>query len=50
MQSAWHVLDPEVLYLGSRHMQSIWGAQPIFITEYGCAATDVNADDGTHLA
>jgi beta-glucosidase len=27
-------------------MQSIWGAGEIFITENGCGASDVVADDG----
>jgi beta-glucosidase len=46
MASAWHVLDPEVMYWAPRHMQSIWGAESIYITENGCAATDVVAEDG----
>jgi len=46
MQSVWHVLDPEVMYWAPRHMQSIWGAKSIFVTENGCAASDVVADDG----
>ncbi|HWD44408.1 MAG TPA: family 1 glycosylhydrolase [Actinomycetota bacterium] len=46
MQSAWHVLDPEVMYWAPRHMRSIWGARSIFITENGCAAADVVAEDG----
>src|SRR5262245_44255170 len=46
MQSVWHVLDPEVLYWAPRHVQSIWGARSIFITENGCAASDVVSDDG----
>ncbi|MCP3470494.1 family 1 glycosylhydrolase [Bradyrhizobium sp. CCGUVB1N3] len=46
MQSSWHVLDPEVMYWASRHMQKIWGARSIFITENGCAASDVVAEDG----
>src|SRR5262245_47173442 len=46
MQSSWHVLDPEVMYWAPRHLQSIWGAKSIFITENGCAAADVVADDG----
>jgi beta-glucosidase len=46
MASAWHVVDPEVMYWAPRHMQSIWGARSIFITENGCAAADVVADDG----
>lgn len=46
MQSSWHVLDPEVMYWAPRQVQSIWGAQSIFITENGCAAADIVADDG----
>jgi beta-glucosidase len=46
MQSVWHVLDPEVMYWAPRHMQSIWGAKSIFVTENGCAAADVVAEDG----
>jgi beta-glucosidase len=46
MKSGWHVLDPEVMYWAPRQMQSIWGATSIFITENGCAASDVVADDG----
>jgi beta-glucosidase len=46
MESSWHVLDPEVMYWAPRQMQSIWDAKSIFITENGCAASDVVADDG----
>jgi beta-glucosidase/6-phospho-beta-glucosidase/beta-galactosidase len=46
MHSAWHVFDAEALYWAPRHLQLIWGASSIFITENGCAATDVNAEDG----
>jgi beta-glucosidase len=46
MQSAWHIVDPEVMYWGTRQVQSLWGAQSIYITENGCAALDVVADDG----
>jgi beta-glucosidase/6-phospho-beta-glucosidase/beta-galactosidase len=41
-----HVFDPEVMYWAPRQMQSIWGARSIFITENGCAAADVVAEDG----
>jgi hypothetical protein len=34
------------MYWAPRQMQSIWGADSIFITENGCAASDVVADDG----
>jgi beta-glucosidase len=46
MAASWHVFDPEVMYWAPRHLQSIWGAESIFITENGCAASDVVADDG----
>lgn len=46
MQSAWHVFDPACLYRAPHHVQSLWGAKSIFITEKGCGASDVIADDG----
>jgi beta-glucosidase len=46
MQSSWHVFDPEVLYWGPRHVQSLWGAKSIFISENGCGASDAISDDG----
>jgi beta-glucosidase len=46
MQSAWHVLDPEVMYWAPRQMRSIWDAKSIFITENGCGASDAIAEDG----
>jgi beta-glucosidase len=46
MQSSWHVLDPEVMYWAPRQVQSIWGAKSIYITENGCGASDVLAEDG----
>jgi beta-glucosidase len=46
MASAWHILDPEVMYWAPRHVKSLWGPESIFITENGCAAADVIADDG----
>jgi beta-glucosidase len=46
MQSSWHLLDPEVMYWAPKQMQSIWGAKSIFITENGCGASDVVAEDG----
>ena len=47
MESSWHVFDPEVMYWAPRQMQSIWDAKSIFITENGCAASDVVAHDGS---
>lgn len=46
MLASWHVFDPEVMYWAPRHMQSIWGAKSIYITENGCGATDEVAEDG----
>lgn len=46
MKSGWHILDPGVLYWGPRHVQSLWGATSIYVTENGCAADDAVADDG----
>src|SRR5262245_45390160 len=46
MQSAWHLFDPECIYWATHHVQSLWGAKSIFITENGCGASDVIADDG----
>jgi beta-glucosidase len=46
MLSAWHVFDPEVLYWAPRLVHSIWGARSIYITENGCAASDVVSEDG----
>lgn len=46
MGSAWHILDPEVMYWAPKLVQSLWDAPSIFITENRCAAADVLADDG----
>jgi beta-glucosidase len=46
MKSGWHILDPECLYWAPQQVQSLWGATSIYITENGCAAEDVVADDG----
>src|SRR5215510_7084943 len=46
MQSEWHVFDPQCLYWAPHHVEALWGAKPIFITEIGCAASDVVAGDG----
>ena len=44
--SARHVLGPEALCWAPRQVRSLWGAESIFITENGCASSDVVADDG----
>jgi beta-glucosidase len=46
MASAWHIVGPEAMYWAPRHIASLWSPKPIFITESGCAAADVIADDG----
>ena len=46
MQSSWQLLGPECMYWAPRQVQSLWGATSIFITENGCAASDVVSDDG----
>ncbi|PWT76566.1 MAG: beta-glucosidase, partial [Bacteroidetes bacterium] len=46
MMSAWHLLDPVCLYWAPHHVQSLWKAKSIFITENGCAASDTIAPDG----
>jgi beta-glucosidase len=46
MLSDWHTFDPAVMYWAPRQMKSIWGATSIYITENGCAASDVVAADG----
>jgi beta-glucosidase len=46
MKSGWHLLDPAVMYWAPKQAHAIWAAKSIFITENGCAASDVVADDG----
>jgi beta-glucosidase len=46
MKAAWHVFAPEVMYWAPRQVHSLWGAKSIFVTENGCAASDVISDDG----
>jgi beta-glucosidase len=46
MQSSWHVLGPEVMYWAPRQVRDLWGVTSIYVTENGCAALDVVADDG----
>jgi beta-glucosidase len=46
MFSAWHRLSPESQYWAPRPLHSIWKPKEIYITEWGCAASDVVADDG----
>lgn len=46
MFSFWQNVGPEVLYWAPRLLQSIWNVKEIYITENGCAASDVVAADG----
>ncbi|MDQ2746610.1 MAG: GH1 family beta-glucosidase [Acidobacteriota bacterium] len=46
MISPWLFVGPEVLYWGPRHVNKIWGAKEIYITENGCSSSDVPAADG----
>jgi beta-glucosidase len=46
MASSWHLFGPEVAYWAPRQVQSLWNVGSIFITENGCAAADVVAEDG----
>jgi len=46
MFSAWHRLAPESQYWSPRLLQSLWKPREIYITENGCAASDVVAADG----
>ncbi len=47
MISSWLFVGPEALYWGPRHVNKIWGAKEIYITENGCSSSDVPAADGT---
>jgi beta-glucosidase len=46
MASSWLNIGPEALYWGPHHVNKIWGAKEIYITENGCSAADVPAADG----
>ena len=46
MASAWHIVDPEVMYWAPRQVNSLWQPKSIFITENGCAAADQISEDG----
>ncbi|TMK03348.1 MAG: beta-glucosidase [Alphaproteobacteria bacterium] len=46
MNSSWLKIAPEALYWGPRNVAKVWNASDIYITENGCSATDVPADDG----
>src|SRR5215813_12842105 len=46
MFNRWLSLGPDSLYWAPKFMQSLWGANEIFITENGCASDDALAEDG----
>ena len=46
MLSEWQLLDPVVMYWAPRLVHSLWRPSSIFVTENGCAAADVVAEDG----
>jgi beta-glucosidase len=46
MFSAWHRLAPESQYWSPRLLHSLWKPKEIYITENGCAASDIVAPDG----
>ena len=46
MISPWLFCGPEALYWGPRHVNKIWGAKEIYITENGCSSSDIPAADG----
>jgi beta-glucosidase len=46
MFNSWLTIGPEALYWAPKHLQSLWHATEIFITENGCATDDVVAEDG----
>ncbi len=47
MASSWLKLGPEALYWAPRHVERLWGAKDIFITENGTSSADEPAADGT---
>lgn len=46
MFNSWLALAPEAIYWAPKFVQSLWGANEIYITENGCASDDVVAEDG----
>jgi beta-glucosidase len=46
MVSNWLKVGPEALYWAPRQLQKIWNVKTIYITENGCSASDVPANDG----
>ena len=46
MDSPWHTFAPEVLYWAPRLTYALWKPKAIYITENGCATSDVMDADG----
>jgi beta-glucosidase len=46
MFSSWHRLAPESQYWAPRLLHALWKPKAIYITENGCAASDVVSADG----
>jgi beta-glucosidase len=46
MASFWQYIGPEALYWAPRHLQKVWNAKEIYITENGCGTIDTPAADG----
>jgi beta-glucosidase len=46
MASSWQFIGPESLYWAPRHLQKIWNAKEIYISENGCSGNDEPAVDG----
>jgi len=46
LMASWHHISPESMYWGTRHLHTIWNVSAIYVTENGCAADDLPADDG----
>jgi beta-glucosidase len=46
MRSDWHRLAPECQYWAPRLLHTLWKPKDIYVTENGCAASDVVAADG----
>jgi beta-glucosidase len=40
MFSSWHLLGPEVMYWGPRHVHALWSPDMIYVTENGCGGAD----------
>src|SRR5262245_18218593 len=45
MFNEWHTFGPEALYWAPKLVQSLWKAKEIFLTENGCARTEVLAPE-----